>query len=73
MIKSKIALAAAFAFALPMAHASAQTSTFDTDTQGWSVVGDQVGPVTWTASGGIRGVCLRHGLRSRRDHVFRRT
>jgi hypothetical protein len=55
MIKSKIALAASFAFALPMAQASAVTSTFNTDTEGWSVVGDQAGPVTWIPTGGSPG------------------
>jgi Laminin B (Domain IV)/PEP-CTERM motif len=55
MIKSKIALAAAFAFALPIGHASAVTSTFNTDTEGWSVVGDQAGPVTWIPTGGSPG------------------
>jgi laminin B (domain IV)/PEP-CTERM motif-containing protein len=30
-------------------------STFNTDTQGWTVVGDEVGPVTWVSSGGNPG------------------
>jgi Laminin B (Domain IV)/PEP-CTERM motif len=30
-------------------------STFNTDTQGWTVVGDEAGPVTWVSSGGNPG------------------
>ena len=30
-------------------------STFNADTQGWTVVGDEVGPVTWVSSGGNPG------------------
>lgn len=55
MIRSKVVLAAAFAFAFPMANASAVTSTFDTGTQGWTVVGDEAGPVTWIPAGGNTG------------------
>jgi hypothetical protein len=30
-------------------------STFNADTRGWTVVGDEVGPVTWVSSGGNPG------------------
>jgi len=30
-------------------------SAFNADTQGWTVVGDEVGPVTWVSSGGNPG------------------
>jgi Laminin B (Domain IV)/PEP-CTERM motif len=30
-------------------------SMFNSDTQGWTVVGDEVGPVTWVSSGGNPG------------------
>lgn len=43
-----LALAAA-----PLAQAT--SSTFDSNTQGWTVLGDAEGPVTWVASGGNPG------------------
>jgi laminin B (domain IV) len=33
-------------------RAAATISTFNTDTEGWSAVGDVAGPVTWLSSGG---------------------
>ena len=36
----------------PLRAAASTISTFNTDTEGWSAVGDVAGPVTWLPSGG---------------------
>lgn len=53
MIKRKAAaMLTAGALALAFGPAHAGNSTFDTDTDGWSAIGDVAGPVTWAAAGG---------------------
>jgi hypothetical protein len=55
MMESKAVWAGAFAFALSVTSASAATSNFNTNSEGWSVLGDSAGPVTWMSSGGNPG------------------
>lgn len=51
----KITAATAVAFVLSIAHASAATSTFNSSTEGWTVIGDVAGPVTHFPAGGNPG------------------
>ena len=59
MSKQNIRRLAEFAAAIILSTAACSTpaaasiiSTFDTDSEGWTAVGDVAGPVTWLATGG---------------------
>jgi Laminin B (Domain IV)/PEP-CTERM motif len=47
-----LGMAALMVLALPV---GAITSTFDTDSEGWTALGDAIGPLTWAGSGGNPG------------------